>query len=137
MRVIAITGGRKFGVRSNFRDGQIVERVGGIEEQYLLNTTLDDAPKFDFLVAGDASGADELAIFWAQTRKISHARCYADWNAHGKAAGPIRNRFMLEHFKPERLYAFAGGRGTKNCVSIANKLGIEVIHATPQQRVPE
>jgi len=46
--------------------------------------------------------------------------------AHGRAAGPIRNRQMLEEFRPAIVLAFPGGAGTANCVKTARELGILV-----------
>lgn len=54
----------------------------------------------------------------------------ADWKRYGRAAGPIRNRQMLEEGKPDLIIAFhsnlAESRGTANMVKIARKAGIEV-----------
>lgn len=49
----------------------------------------------------------------------------ADWEKHGKAAGPIRNAEMLKG--ADMLLAFNGGRGTKNCVQTAQKMGVPVV----------
>ena len=43
---------------------------------------------------------------------IEIARFPADWNMHGRAAGPIRNQQMLDEGKPELVVSFLGGRGT-------------------------
>jgi UDP-N-acetylmuramoylalanine-D-glutamate ligase len=51
----------------------------------------------------------------------------ADWDTHGKAAGPIRNKRMLDEGKPDLVVAFPGGRGTANMISQARKAGVEVI----------
>ena len=50
----------------------------------------------------------------------------ADWDTHKLAAGPIRNRSMLQNFKPKVLIAFPGGKGTDSCISIAKELKIPV-----------
>jgi hypothetical protein len=92
------------------------------------------------LIHGNANGADRLAGHWAVARGVEIASFSADWNAHGRAAGPIRNRKMLEEGKPELVIAFPGGEGTRNMLSIAKKAGIEtieidkVIIAGPEQK---
>ena len=48
----------------------------------------------------------------------------ADWNKHGRAAGPIRNRDMAEY--ADCLVAFEGGRGTQNMIKTAKELGLKV-----------
>ena len=52
---------------------------------------------------------------------------YADWDKYGLAAGPVRNRKMLEENKGCLVIAFPGGKGTKNCVKTALKLGMTVL----------
>lgn len=82
---------------------------------------------FGCLIHGDANGADTLAGIWAQNHEIPLEVYPADWKTHGKAAGPIRNKQMLEEGKPDLVLAFPGGRGTKNMVDQANKAGVKVI----------
>ncbi len=132
VRVLAVTGSRDFGVV--LKDGFGNERETWPQEQGLMNYTLENAPPFDLLVAGDADGADAFCLLWAKLNRVNHACCYADWTEYGNAAGPIRNRFMLENFKPFLLYAFPGGRGTANCVKTAKQLGIEVVHLTTESQ---
>jgi hypothetical protein len=50
----------------------------------------------------------------------------AEWETHGRKAGPIRNARMLEH-KPDLVVAFPGGKGTANCVAQARGMGVEVL----------
>lgn len=81
----------------------------------------------NLLIHGGAMGADTLAGEWALARGVGCWRCPAEWGKHGKSAGPIRNRQMLEHGKPNMVVAFPGGRGTANMVSQARAAGVEVI----------
>lgn len=46
------------------------------------------------LISGKAPGVDELAEQWARARGIPVLEFKADWAAHGRAAGPLRNREM-------------------------------------------
>lgn len=52
----------------------------------------------------------------------------ANWQKHGKAAGPIRNRAMVE-LGADLLVAYPlpGGRGTQDCIKQAVKAGIPTI----------
>lgn len=68
------------------------------------------------IVHGAARGADSLADAWAKRMAIDVAACPADWDEHGKAAGPIRNEDMLTNHKPKRVIAFPGGKGTADMV---------------------
>ena len=70
--------------------------------------------------------ADLFAHQWAEERRkpvISH---FADWDSFGKAAGPIRNKEMLEQWNPDVVIAFPGGKGTRNMVKQAKARGIRV-----------
>lgn len=78
------------------------------------------------LIHGNARGADTLAKKWATSRGIPHLPFPADWDAHGKAAGPIRNREMLRDGKPDGVVAFPGGQGTADMVAVATKAGLVV-----------
>ena len=79
------------------------------------------------IIAGDARGADALARRYAKRRGIPVAIYEAEWALHGPAAGPIRNRRMLQEADPDVVVAFPGGRGTRDMVEQANAAGIEVI----------
>lgn len=79
------------------------------------------------IIEGDAKGADRAASDWAVCNYSKHEVYPADWQRHGKAAGPIRNRQMLNEGKPDLVVAFPGGAGTAHMVSIAKVAGVEVI----------
>lgn len=42
-------------------------------------------------------GVDTLGKEWARLHEIPVKFFYADWNTHGKAAGPIRNEEMASY----------------------------------------
>lgn len=90
-----------------------------------------DPMVIDVLIEGEAPGADTLAREWATEQGIPVERYPADWNRHGKAAGPIRNRRMLVEGKPDLVVAFPGGRGTANMISQAEAAGVKVLKVTP------
>jgi hypothetical protein len=59
-----------------------------------LHELLDDlAPKM--VVEGGATGADQAARAWCERTGVPCVEVPALWDAHGKAAGPKRNRLML------------------------------------------
>lgn len=78
----------------------------------------------DVLIDGAARGADSFASQWAKDRGIENLRFPADWKAHGRCAGPKRNRRMLEEGTPGMFVAFGGGRGTQNMIEQAQDWGI-------------
>ena len=64
------------------------------------------------LCCGGASGLDSLVERWGRMNGVSVQVFPAQWEVHGKAAGPIRNQQMLDDFKPDIGVVFPGGRGT-------------------------
>ncbi len=73
------------------------------------------------------TGADELADRWAVRHYVQIHEFPADWEAHGRAAGPIRNQRMIDEGKPDLVVAFPGGRGTADMVRRAKAAGIKVV----------
>lgn len=109
---LLVTGGR------NYRDkARAFEILDWLHSEY----------KVTHLIHGGAKGADELAGMWARDRIITEIACPADWEKHGKAAGPIRNQAMLDQHSPDLVFAFPGGRGTANMCELAHKAGVTVL----------
>ena len=87
------------------------------------------------LYEGGAPGADAEARRIAQRSGLPVLTFPADWNAHGKAAGPLRNSAMLagqhpdlgEVEKPAWVLAFPGGVGTADMVAKAHRAGLPVL----------
>ena len=81
------------------------------------------------VVHGGAAGADTCAAESAKSLGIPCEEFKADWKQYGRAAGPIRNRQMLDT-KPDRVIAFHANleksRGTKDCVKEALRRDIPV-----------
>lgn len=78
----------------------------------------------DELVCGMARGADMLGRdVWIHVLQNKIHEFPADWNKHGRAAGPIRNSEMGDF--ADKLIAFWDGesRGTKNMIDYMTKLG--------------
>jgi len=64
---------------------------------------------------------------WARIKEVAVQVFPADWETHGKAAGPIRNQRMLDEGRPDLVVAFPGGRGTSDMVARAKRAGVEVM----------
>ncbi len=116
MRVL-VCGGRDY---SDF------DRVKAVLDEYaaragMLRTVLT-------IIEGGASGADRLAALWCDMNpsNLHHITEPADWSAHSKAAGPIRNQKMIDEHNPHLVLAFPGGKGTADMVRRARAAGIEV-----------
>ena len=115
-RAILICGGRDFTDKS------------------LLDATLSELfetfnPSETLVIVGDANGADALAAQWALKNWYSISRHYADWDAHGRSAGPKRNSEMvaeLMQYEDRRCIAFPGGTGTADTVSKCKQRNVKV-----------
>jgi F420-dependent methylenetetrahydromethanopterin dehydrogenase len=78
---------------------------------------------------GTAQGADTYAGEAAEQLGLEVSTFRADWTTHGRAAGPIRNKRMLDEFEPHIVVAFSEHpitKGTKHMVSIAREADIPV-----------
>lgn len=97
----------------------------------ILDDLLEDY-RFRILIHGNAPGADTMAKEWANSRAIDVLGYAADWKTHGRAAGPLRNRKMLQAGRPNLVVVFVtkpltNSRGTFDMVSIAKKAGLPII----------
>lgn len=101
-------------------------------DQERVNRVLDAAARamagrHITIIHGDSTGADRCADIWATFRENTTIKAYpADWATHGKKAGPIRNKQMLDEGKPDAVIAFPGGTGTRHMVILAKRYGIPV-----------
>lgn len=108
--IIAVTGGRTYSNRQ-----KVFDTLDAIHRLHPIS----------LLLHGGATGADTLAKEWAQERGVESITVPANWKAHGRAAGPIRNGLILDR-SPSILVAFPGGKGTQNMTQQAKSRGIRV-----------
>lgn len=93
-----------------------------------LATMNSAKPPISSVVCGGAKGADTLAIGWARQNNINLSIYNADWEKHGKAAGPIRNKEMLDKNPDiDLVIAFPGGSGTKDMIKRATESEIDIL----------
>jgi len=81
------------------------------------------------IVVGDCpTGADQFAREWAEYNFLEPEVYVADWDKHGKAAGPKRNQAMVDS-GANLCLAFPEGdsRGTRDCIRRALVAGIPTI----------
>lgn len=111
MKRVLVTGGR------DFRDRQAV--YGALDAEHRaqpITLVIHGACKNR---NGHICGADGLAQEWAISREVPYLGVPAKWALHKLAGGPIRNGDMLRDWKPHRVFAFPGGRGTADMVEQA------------------
>lgn len=119
MRIL-VCGGRNFNDRDLLYN-TLYDVVPYHEPDEYGNTL----PKGVTIISGMARGADMMAYDWAVVNWCEVAEYPANWDKHGKAAGPIRNQQMLDEGKPDLVIAFKGGNGTIDMVRRSKKAGIE------------
>lgn len=90
-----------------------------------LDKVLEKYPDLE-VVHGAARGADILAEMWCKEKQVPYIGVPARWTDLGKAAGMIRNKKMLDDYKPDQVVAFPGGSGTANMCNLAEKSGVGV-----------
>lgn len=122
--IVVITGGRRFNDQafvnrclSAFQiDRGITEMVNGMAKE----------------------GVDKFCYEWAIRHGIPVRECPADWDAHGEAAGPIRNQQMLdENPDIEVGLVFPGNSGTVDMTRRLRKAGIERVFFDVPQTIAE
>lgn len=91
------------------------------------------------LIHGGARGADKICGQWALDNNIEVVEMKADWNKHGRAAGPLRNRDMLAYAREiggSTLLAFpcVGSKGTFDMINICEKSGFK-IYIVPEEKI--
>jgi len=87
-------------------------------------------PPDSVVINGRCRGADSIARFAAKEYGYEVEDYPAAWEKQGRAAGPIRNKKMLDKGKPEIVIAFHDdlehSKGTKDMIRQARAAGIPV-----------
>ena len=118
---IIICGGR------HFNDYPLLKSI--VDKQLIEHTIL---PSETEIVSGHCEGADMLGEQYAKEHGCALHIFPAEWTKYGKAAGPIRNKEMVDYIASadkSLVIAFVSNntRGTKNTVAQAKKLNIPVV----------
>jgi len=104
----------------NWSDYQAIKRE-------IVGHKLD--PKTDVIMHGGARGADRIAGEIGLANRFKVRVFPADWERHGRGAGPIRNYLMLDQ-RPDLVLAFHPeiglSKGTAHMIEIAKEKGIKV-----------
>jgi len=104
---VIIAGGRDYTLSN-----QDIERLESIRE------------KVTEVVSGGAKGADSDGEVWAELEGIPVRRFTAEWSKHGRGAGVVRNRGMVEY--ANAAVVFSGGRGTRTLFELAGKANLVI-----------
>lgn len=106
-------------------------RYAGDDHRELIFNTLDDLHEingFTEVISGGARGADAIGEQWAWRNRIPIVRKEAQWQIHGKAAGPYRNQEMAD--MADACVAFPlkdGSTGTRDMITRALRGDLSVV----------
>lgn len=113
---VVVTGSREF--KDDFRASLLIHEV-------VISLR---AEGYDHLIHGKARGADSIAAAAAERIGMRVTAVPADWEAHGKRAGILRNILMLEEWEPDVVVAFWNGNspGTRHMIETSKKRDLPV-----------
>jgi hypothetical protein len=96
-----------------------------IEDESLVRLAIKQSPgKITEVVCGCARGVDNIGRKLAEQYNIPVALFPANWDLHGPAAGPIRNKQMAEYAHALISIWDGNSKGTLNMITTAKKLGL-------------
>ena len=106
------------------RDLQQPEQITSILNHYL--TQYD--PNQVMLIHGGCRGVDLIARDYAISLDVDVKEYKPNWSRYGRAAGPIRNKQMLEDNPDATVLAFPApkSKGTVDCINQARKRNMKV-----------
>lgn len=115
---LAIVGSRSLNEEQEICVENAIEAV-----VYMTHKDKSDIYENCQLVSGGAKGVDTVAKVMANWFKIKCIEFIPNWDKHGKAAGPIRNKLIVDEC--DKLVAFWDGKskGTENSIDLAEKAG--------------
>ena len=101
-------------------------------ERYLSRYT----PETTVVIHGGAKGADSIAGEVAEELGMTVEVYPAEWGKYHRAAGPIRNRQMLDSQVDAVVWFhndIDSSKGTRNMIAQATKAGINVLSGTMEE----
>jgi hypothetical protein len=128
--IVLVTGGRSYGEGLLDRAREERSHVFRVLDTYHAKhpiTVLVHGACSDPRDKRKLRGADHWAEQWAKLNEITYIGVPAKWTKHGKPAGMIRNRQMIDKWKPHACIPLPGGTGTAGCVAECRRRGIEVM----------
>ncbi len=79
------------------------------------------------VVSGGANGVDSLAREWALSHGVAVVQYLPDWNKHGRAAGIMRNKDIIDASDVVLALPTPSSRGTHDSIKRARKQAKELV----------
>ena len=127
---LIIAGTRELGLRHCPAVGGTYEGLPTAADGLGLFQRLDDlldGLEIDAVLSGCADGVDLTGELWADVEHIPVERYPADWDAHGKAAGPRRNQAMVDAATHILVVRYPDSRGSADVLRRAKAAGLTVV----------
>ncbi len=116
MKVAVVTGGRDYEI--------LGDQWGWFLEVLSLNAV-------EFVAVGDCPTGADKTIRAGLVKYYEGAVFHAAWTLLGLKAGPIRNGRMAAFAASQREHGmvimFPGGKGTRNCATQCQRVGLEIM----------
>lgn len=101
-------------------------------DEAAIASCIDALPLGAIIIQGEARGADKIAGRLAAKKGFHVMSFPANWNRYGKAAGPIRNRQMMQEGSPHLTVFFHNNlrqsKGTRDMVKVSVDKGVPVLN---------
>jgi len=78
------------------------------------------------IISGGAKGVDTMAEEYAKMYAYPIKIFEAHWNVYGKAAGPIRNKHIVDRADHILAFLAKGSKGTANTIAQARMVDVPV-----------
>ena len=78
------------------------------------------------VISGHCSGVDMMGERYAREKNFGLEIFPADWKRYGRAAGPVRNKQMVEACDSVIAFWDYNSKGTKSLITYATKLGKDI-----------
>ena len=113
------------GIKVDMRVAVVGSRdvVDSSKIQHQIATVLRSYPVVPELVSGGARGVDRLAEMAARSLHVPMLIFKADWLAHGKRAGFLRNQQIVDNCDEVHAWWDGKSKGTAHTIALARKAG--------------
>lgn len=92
----------------------------------LLKSELDKYEDIEVIISGGAKGADSLAAEYAEEKNIDTMIFIPEWEKYGKAAGPKRNKKIIEECDKVIAFWDEESYGTLSSIKFAKSMSKEL-----------
>lgn len=100
-----------------------------VDYSYMKSAILEhfDISSLTTIISGGATGADKLAEKFAEEYNLAKEIYYPNWKTYGRAAGPIRNKQIIDNCDACIAFPINESKGTYNAIKLCQKNNKPVI----------